>query len=480
MRKKILSIVLTALFLLAMGSPAMAAREHLGRPSKHEAANSMGYYVWQEGTRWHIRTVNAGTPRLFTGMIETDGAFAEVTTLPSEKVERVAVNVRSEKIEFHFNSEAKTDGFSFTASRGDKLTFTFYVDGLPADPANIYFGSANRNPGSSSFSVRLRDDVTSGDPYNKPRPSEGTSPFEGQPTAFNPGNILGYFIWLKNDRWHVKMTTRGAERRFSGSVRTNGTFADMNWNNLDATDRISVNSPANEIKFDLKTTRQSEGFSFRTNKLDDITFLLYMDGKPVDPNNIFLGADNRQPGTSSFTIINRNSITNHPVNYSQPVNPNTVNRIDSSRFQGQPTALNPGNEFGYFIWQSQNRWHLQTTTTGPERQFKGVIETDGTFSEVQKLRSMRSDGAVVDVTGKKINFTFNTGGSSGGITLSLSDGLRLNQPDRVSGLSFLTSDGAKMKFTLLVDGEANNPANIHIGRANWHPSTHVIHTTAKN
>ncbi len=230
MQKKVLAIVLTAFFLLAIGSPAMAARDHQGKPSKHEMANSMGYYIWQEGTRWHLRTVNAGTQRLFTGMVETDGAFADVSTVQSEKVERVAVSVSNQKIDFHLNSAAKTDGFSFTANSGQNLTFTLYVDGRPVDSADVNLGRANRNPSGSSFTVRLNDDRIS--PPYQPTPTPYTGQLtsydaQGQPSAMVAGSAFGYFIWQDQNRWYLQTTTTGAEKRFRGVIETEGRISDV-------------------------------------------------------------------------------------------------------------------------------------------------------------------------------------------------------------------------------------------------------------
>jgi hypothetical protein len=479
MKHRFLSILLTIFFLMAMVSPAIAARDYQGKPSKHDAGNTMGYYIWQDGTRWNVRTVNAGSQHLFTGTVETDGALTDVTTLQSEKVDRVAVNVSSEKIDFHFNSAAKTDGFSFTAISGQNLTFTLYVDGMPVDPSNIYYGNANRHPNNSSFNARMNDDNSSNDNYHNPYNPNNSQQLQGRPAAWNPGNVLGYFIWQEGDRWYLQTTTKGAERQFTGTVQTNGTFADMNRNNLENNDRTSTNNAGNEINFDLKTTGDMDGLSFRLDNSAAATFTLYLDGQPVNPSEVYIGNANRHPDTNSFTI-SRNEISNNSTNYSNSSNGNAYNRIDSSRFQGQPTALNPGNVFGYFIWQDQNRWYLQTTTTGAERQFKGVIETEGTFSAVEKIRPLRTDGTVVDASSSKIDFAFKTGGSASGISLSFPEGLKLNQSDKVSGLSFRTTDGAMLNFTLYVDGANVDPSNIYIGRSNWHPSSNVIQTYTRN
>jgi hypothetical protein len=45
--------------------------------------------------------------------------------------------------------------------------------------------------------------------------------FEGKP-AFAEGVDLSYYIWREGDTWHVRWTTRGQMRRFSGSVFAEG------------------------------------------------------------------------------------------------------------------------------------------------------------------------------------------------------------------------------------------------------------------
>lgn len=316
MRNKWSVLFLVGIFLFTMTSPSLAATVHKGQPSVLDQANSVGYYIWQDGNRWHLRTVNAGTQRLFTGVIETDGKFSDVSILPSEKVERVALSVRTEKIEFHFNSTAKMDGLSFTVNGGQNATFTLFLDGLPVPAGNVYVGSGNLHPGANAFTVKLNDD-------------------------------------------------------------------------------------------------------------------------------------------SSAPVV-------------------------STDYQGQPTALNPGNVFGYFIWQAQNRWYLQTTTTGAERLFTGSIETDGTLSDVTALKSLRPDGAVVNASGSKINFSFKTGGSGTGVSITFGEGLKLNQPDKLSGLSFLASDAATLSINLFVDGQAIDPASIYLGSTNQHPAGNALKIISRN
>lgn len=313
MRNKFSAMLLVFAFLMMVGSPVQAATVHQGRPSALDQGNAVGYYIWQEGNRWQVRTVNAGSQHLFTGMIETDGSFADASTLASEKAERIAVDIRAAKIEFSFNTASKMDGFSFVVNGGQKVTLTLYLDGMPVNPINVYIGGGNQHPAANGFALNLNDDVAS----------------------------------------------------------------------------------------------QSQGAA--------------------------------------------------------------AGSYNSADLQGQPAALNPGNVFGYFIWQDQNRWYLQTTTTGAERQFTGTIETEGTISDVTTLQSKRADGAAVTPSSNKIGFAFKTGGANTGVSITFGEGIKLNQPDKLSGLSFLVSDAATLGFTLYVDGQAVDPANIYLGSANRHP-----------
>lgn len=477
MRNRYLAMLITVIFLSAMGSAALAGTMYQGRPAAYDSGGTAGYYIWQEGNRWYVQTANNGTQRLFTGMIETDGTFTDVSTLASERVERAAVDVRSQKIEFHFNSMAKNDGLSFTLLNSQNATLTLYIDGAPVSPASIFLGRQNRHPNSHSFNVNslINDSYNNNSSINSDSP--GLSRFQGQPTALNPGNTLGYFIWQEGNRWFLKTTTKGAQRQFTGNVRTGSTFANVNKNNLEENDVVRFNEAGNEISFNLKTESDLDGISFEINGNSDATFTLYLDGQVINPSSIYLGSQNIRPTTNPFSI--NASESQYSTNETR-VLASDDQLISSADVQGQPAALNPGNNFGYFIWQEQNRWMLQTTTTGGERQFTGTIETDGLISDVNTMRSLRPDGAVVDAASNRINFTLKTGGAASGISISISDGIRLNQSDKLSGLSFLVSDGATLKFSLYADGQLIDPANIFLGNINRHPSSNALKIYSRN
>jgi hypothetical protein len=205
-------------------------------------------------------------------------------------------------------------------------------------------------------------------------------------------------------------------------------------------------------------------------------FTLYIDGVPVNPANVYLGQQNAHPNNNSFSVSSRGTqyltYDNRPIDIREM--PVIVQPILFSDAQGKPTAMIPGAIFGYFIWQEDKRWIVQTTTNDlndVERLFSGTIETDGTISEIEKLKSQRTDGAVLEEENNKIGFKFKTSGPSKGFAISMGDNIMREWPDKVSGISFVTTDATNLKFKLFADGQLIDPANIYIGRDNRHPAS---------
>jgi hypothetical protein len=466
MRNKFLAIMMTVIILAVTGSAVMAAPIHQGRPTAFDSSASAGYYIWQDGDRWNLQMINVGARHVFSGMVETDGTFSGVSAMTSENIERVAMKVGAQKIDFTFNSLAKTDGFSFTISNNQNATFTLLIDGMAVDPSTVYIGQQNRHPASNSFSA---NNIVYDSAYVGLQNLQG---LQGRPTAMNNVNVLGYFIWQEGDRWFLKTITQGSLRQFTGTVRTGGTFADVTRVSLEDNDLVRVNDANNEINFNLKTEGDEDGISFRLNNSQDATFALYMDGQVINPSNIYLGSQNIRPTANPFSLSSRDGQytinNNRDLSSNNMTNPNeTYQTIASSYAQGKPTELNPGEVFGYFIWQDdQNRWFLQTTTTGEERQFTGTIETAGMISDLRQGQSQRPYDAVVDAISNKISFTFKTGGS--------------DRPDKQNELSFMVTDGADLRFRLNVDGQPVDPKKIFLGSANYHPTNSAVKIYSSN
>ena len=152
--------------------------------------------------------------------------------------------------------------------------------------------------------------------------------FAGKP-AFAEGVDLGYYIWRDGDTWHVRWTTRGQTRRFSGSVLAEG-------GELKSLKRIDVEterrvlypgrSPRvvygprgrahvrrgrapvvverdqdkiekdgdNRILFLARTNDDIDGFNFKvSDKVRSLRFVLEIDGRQM-PQSVEIGKNNQK------------------------------------------------------------------------------------------------------------------------------------------------------------------------------------------
>jgi hypothetical protein len=301
-------------------------------------------------------------------------------------------------------------------------------------------------------------------------PGLAAAMYQGRPTGYDSANAASYQIWQEGNRWHVlTVNNTGARHSFAGKIETNGVFAEVLTMPAENSEGVTMKVENAKIEFQINSFATSNWFSFRIVNSQNATFALYIDGVPVNPFNIYLGRQNLHPNGNAFSV---SSSEYRSPPYDSGILPSYDQPILFSDAQGKPTAMSPGAIFGYFIWQEDDRWILQTTTNDvddKERLFTGTIETDGTISNVEKLKSQRTDG-VIDEDTNKISFKFKTSGPSKGFSFSRGDNTIREWPDKVSGMSFLTTDTTNLRFKLFADGQPIDPASIYIGRNNRHPA----------
>lgn len=169
-----------------------------------------------------------------------------------------------------------------------------------------------------------------------PQPWMDKNTFNGRPT-FKEGRDFGYYVWREGDTWHVRWTTLGAMRRFSGTVTADG-------GDLESLKRIDVETERrvirpgrpprvvvgprgrarvaggrpplvatteqdriekdgdDKIRFNARTDDDIDGFDF---KVDDevvrLRFALRIDGnsRPLD---VEVGTGNRHPSGNPFVV----------------------------------------------------------------------------------------------------------------------------------------------------------------------------------
>ena len=160
--------------------------------------------------------------------------------------------------------------------------------------------------------------------------------FYGKP-AFSEGVDLGYYIWRDGETWHVRWTTQGKLRRFSGSIIAEG-------GKLESLKRIDVENERrvlypgraprvfygprgrphlrggrapvvverhqdriekdgdNRIIFLARTNDDIDGFDFKVSeKVTSLRFTLEIDGQSL-PRQVEVGKENRKVPAIPFVV----------------------------------------------------------------------------------------------------------------------------------------------------------------------------------
>jgi hypothetical protein len=125
---------------------------------------------------------------------------------------------------------------------------------------------------------------------------------DGKPVAFDSGNSTGYFIWQDNDGLHLRSTTTQIKRVFSGTISTDGNFEDVFGRYSGGDDYFRINEKRDQAVFQFTTTGDTASIDLRIFNGTNVSFNLSMDGKSIDPVNIFIGWDGWHPDSHKFTL----------------------------------------------------------------------------------------------------------------------------------------------------------------------------------
>jgi hypothetical protein len=126
-----------------------------------------------------------------------------------------------------------------------------------------------------------------------------------------------------------------------------------------------------------------------------------------------------------------------------------VSAAPVSDAEGVPNITIP-SPTGYYLWHTDDGWHLRTHGPAAEHVFDAVLHTDGTFENVSAVKLESGDNvAVVD----------------GGHTLLA----RFHTYDGEDGVNFTVRDGTKLRVDLKLDGSLAMPSQIFLGMAARNP-----------
>lgn len=161
--------------------------------------------------------------------------------------------------------------------------------------------------------------------------------FDGKP-AFADGIELSYYVWREGDKWLVRWTTKGTNRKFTGSVvAEGGELHDLKRIDLDEERKVLYPGRAprvyvgprgrtrvgggrapvvverkqdsiekdgdNRIVFATITSDDIDGFNFRVDKnVTTLRFILTINGRP-SPQHVQIGKNNEK--ASSLPLVVR-------------------------------------------------------------------------------------------------------------------------------------------------------------------------------
>ena len=160
--------------------------------------------------------------------------------------------------------------------------------------------------------------------------------YDGRP-VFSEGTDLGYYLWREGDTWHVRWTTRGTMRNFTGSVESVGGKR-KSLKRVDVESETRVLYPGRPLRvvvgprggrrvvggrapvvvrreqdhfdkdgdqrivFATRTDADVDGFDFKVDdKVESLRFVLDIGGNPV-PRLVETGRNNHHPGVLPLVV----------------------------------------------------------------------------------------------------------------------------------------------------------------------------------
>ncbi len=126
---------------------------------------------------------------------------------------------------------------------------------------------------------------------------------EGRPEQFEPGGDSAYYIWHTDESgWHLSTTGPGPHRHFHAVIRTDGEFEHIDQIKLDEADSYSVEDGGKMLVVDFHTFGHTDNIKWRVKGGEWLAFRLEVDGHPIRPNNVYVGAEGTHPPGPRFRV----------------------------------------------------------------------------------------------------------------------------------------------------------------------------------
>lgn len=384
-KKSYIFLFLTTLTLLTIAacSSKLTPLNPEGAPN-FAPGSPASYWIWYDKEGWHLRTTTALNPSRFTGTITAEeGEITEVKLYNTEKKESAQLE-SPHKLNLDLYAHGNAVGVDFK-SPAKCLYCDLKVDGKHYKNL-IYVGKGEETPKLIPFYVCIPEKgkplkpkepkkVKKEEPPAKtkvPLPTESPTQLivtEGKPT-FGPASEARYWIWHDSGGWHLRTTTAGKVREFSGRIiAKDGGMENIVPSRKEGDDFKVVRLPS-AFEFIYKSVGAVEGFDWQSNAFC-LEFQLSLDGKS-DPEAVRVGLVSQVPTAAPFTLCQQKPIT---------------------QLIGKPKLKEKA--LGFMLWQDGEGWHLRTTLTAKGRKMEGtILHPGGGRGEVKATRGVKTDFAL--------------------------------------------------------------------------------------
>ncbi len=123
----------------------------------------------------------------------------------------------------------------------------------------------------------------------------------GVPSKLQAGAPSGVYIWTDGRTIHLRTYNNSmTPLRFSGSVSANTSMPTGRFYLEPDSDSVSVGRSA--VSFSFASAYDIDALRFDGRCVRSLTFRLFVNGAPINPAQVFMGANNVNPTTSAFVI----------------------------------------------------------------------------------------------------------------------------------------------------------------------------------
>jgi len=152
-----LAVVVLALAAGLLTASGASAKDHpkdpwQGKPEIEKGENR-GYFIWTDGSGWHVRWMSAGKKHTYRGTVSSDVALSGFEAVSKDAKDFIKQD-GDKVIRFDANAKEGMDGFNFRPSPSSKtITFDLSIDGTKAKTDDVKLGKDRDHPRSVPFTV---------------------------------------------------------------------------------------------------------------------------------------------------------------------------------------------------------------------------------------------------------------------------------------------------------------------------------------